>query len=44
MERICSFCTRKRQCHRELAAGTAATNYVEFCENADKIDMLRLKS
>ena len=44
MERICSFCRRKRQCHRELAAGTAATNYVEYCENADKIDMLRLKS
>ena len=44
MERVCSFCTRKRQCHRELAAGTAATNYVEYCENADKIDMLRLKS
>jgi hypothetical protein len=44
MERVCSFCTRRRQCHQELAAGTAATNYVEYCENADKIDMLRLKS
>ena len=38
MERICSFCTHKRQCHEQLAAGTAATNYVEYCENADAID------
>jgi hypothetical protein len=44
MERICSFCTHKRQCHQELTAGTAATNYVEYCENADTIDMLRFKS
>lgn len=44
MERVCSFCTHKRQCHQELAAGTAATNYVEYCENADTIDTLRLKS
>src|SRR5215475_6322717 len=44
MERVCSFCTHKRQCHQELAAGTAATNYVEYCENADAIDMLRFKS
>jgi len=44
MERICSFCTHKRQCHEQLAAGTAATNYVEYCENADAIDTLRFKS
>jgi hypothetical protein len=44
MERVCSFCTHKRQCHQELAAGTAATNYVEYCENADTIDMSRFKS
>src|SRR5262252_5503899 len=25
MERVCSFCTHKRRCHQELAAGTAAT-------------------
>jgi hypothetical protein len=24
MERVCSFCTHKRRCHEELAAGTAA--------------------
>ena len=44
MARTCSACTHKRRCHRELAAGTAATNYVEYCENADNIDTLRLKS
>ena len=44
MERVCSFCTHKRQCHEELAAGTAATNYVEYCENADTIDTLRFRS
>jgi hypothetical protein len=44
MERVCSFCTHKRQCHQELAAGTVATNYVEYCENADAIDTLRFKS
>ena len=44
MERVCSFCTHKRQCHQELAAGSAATNYVEYCENADAIDTLRFKS
>jgi transcriptional regulator with XRE-family HTH domain len=44
MERVCSFCTHKRRCREELAAGTAATNYVEYCENADTIDTLRFKS
>ena len=44
MERVCSFCTHKRRCHAELAAGTAAMNYVEYCENADTIDTLRFKS
>ena len=44
MERVCSFCTHKRRCHQELAAGSAATNYVEYCENADTMDALRFKS
>jgi len=44
MERVCSLCTHRPQCHRKLAAGTAAANYVEFCENADTIDILRFKS
>ena len=44
MERVCSFCKHKRQCHRELAAGTAPANYEEYCANADSIDTLRFKS
>ena len=44
MERVCSFCTHKRRCHQELAAGTAATNYVEYCENSDTMDTLKFKS
>lgn len=44
MERVCSFCTHKRRCHEELAAGTAAANYVEYCENAETMDMVRFKS
>jgi hypothetical protein len=43
MERVCSFCTHKRRCHEELATGTVATNYVEYCENAETIDMVRFK-
>ena len=43
MERVCSLCTHKRRCHQELAAGTAATNYVEYCENSDTVDVLRFK-
>jgi uncharacterized protein YjiS (DUF1127 family) len=43
MERVCSPCTQKRRCHEELANGTTATNYVEYCENAETIDMVRLK-
>ena len=44
MERVCSFCRHKRLCHQELAGGTAATNYVEYCENSDTMDTLRFKS
>ena len=44
MERVCSFCKNKRQCHRELVAGTASANYVEYCGNAETIDALRFES
>jgi transcriptional regulator with XRE-family HTH domain len=40
MERVCSMCNHKRQCDRDLAAGTAATHYEEYCGNADTIDGL----
>jgi transcriptional regulator with XRE-family HTH domain len=44
MERVCAFCNHKRRCNQELAAGTASSNYVEYCGNADAIDVLRFKS
>ena len=34
MERVCSLCNHKRQCDRDLAAGTAAAHYEEYCRNA----------
>jgi hypothetical protein len=41
LQRICALCGHKRRCHRELAAGTAADHYPEFCDNAAMIDSLR---
>jgi len=40
MERVCSLCSHKRQCSHELAAGTAAAHYGEYCTNAHTIDGL----
>ena len=40
MERVCSLCSHKRQCSHELAAGTAAAHYDEYCGNAPTIDGL----
>jgi len=40
MERVCSLCTHKRQCDRDLVAGTAAAHYEEYCGNAGTIDGL----
>ena len=40
MERVCSMCNHKRQCGHELAAGTAAAHYEEYCANASTIDGL----
>src|SRR5262245_21447537 len=34
LERVCSVCAHKRQCTREIEAGTAAEHYDEFCPNA----------
>ena len=44
MERVLFILQAKRQCNQELAGGTAPSNYVEYRENADAIDELRLKS
>ncbi|MBR1223376.1 MULTISPECIES: hypothetical protein [unclassified Bradyrhizobium] len=40
MERVCSLCNHKRQCGRELVAGTAAAHYADYCANAHTIDGL----
>ena len=40
MERVCSLCASKRQCDRDLAAGTAAEHYEGYCLNAPTIDSL----
>jgi hypothetical protein len=40
MERVCAMCNHKRECDRDLAAGTAAQHYEEYCLNAPTIDRL----
>ena len=34
LERVCALCEQKNQCDRDLAAGTAAQRYKEYCANA----------
>ena len=43
MQRVCATCQHKRQCDHDLAAGTAAQRYEEYCLNAPTIDSLALK-
>ena len=40
MERVCALCSQKRRCDRDLAAGTSAAHYQEYCANAPTIDGL----
>jgi hypothetical protein len=40
MERVCALCQHKRECDRDLAAGTAAEHYQEYCLNAPTIEQL----
>lgn len=40
MERVCAMCASKRQCSRDLAAGTSAGHYEDYCGNAPTIDGL----
>lgn len=40
MERVCAMCASKRQCDRDLAAGTAAEHYEGYCLNAPTIEGL----
>ena len=40
LQRICITCGHKAQCRHELAAGTAAEHYRDFCPNTMSIDEL----
>lgn len=40
LQRLCVACDHKRQCAHELAAGTAAEHYRDFCPNAYTLDVL----
>ena len=40
MQRLCSACSQKGRCERELLAGTAAANYRHFCPNAMSLERL----
>ena len=40
MERVCALCANKRECDRDLAAGTAAEHYEGYCLNAPTINLL----
>ena len=40
MQSLCSLCSSKRRCGRELRAGTAAGNFDEFCPNAHNLTAL----
>ena len=42
MERVCAMCASKRQCDRDLAAGTSAEHYEGYCLNAPTIASLDL--
>ena len=40
LESACLGCTERSRCDRELAAGTAAVAYPEFCPNASRLTAL----
>jgi len=40
LQRICVTCSHKAQCRHELAAGTAASHYRDYCPNAISLDAL----
>ena len=40
MERVCSLCSHKRECDRDLHAGTSSEHYQGYCLNAATIDSL----
>jgi hypothetical protein len=40
MERVCALCNQKGECDRDLAAGTSAEHYKQYCLNAPTIASL----
>jgi hypothetical protein len=44
LERACAQCQQKKQCDRDLAAGTAAQHYEEYCVNAPTLAALKSDS
>ena len=42
LERVCALCGHKRECDRDLAEGTSAEHYREYCLNAPTIEELEL--
>ena len=40
LQRLCISCSHKKRCEHDLAAGTAAQNYREYCPNAVSLDAL----
>ena len=40
LQRLCITCGSKKQCQHELAKGTAAEHFHEFCPNAFTLDAL----
>lgn len=40
MQRVCAQCRDKAHCHSDVAAGTAAEHYKEYCPNAPTIESL----
>jgi len=40
MERVCALCQHKRECDHDIATGTAAEHYKDYCPNASTIGQL----
>lgn len=40
LQRLCILCSQKSRCQHELAEGTAAEHFREFCPNAYTLDAL----
>jgi hypothetical protein len=43
MARVCTSCQQKHRCNRDIAAGTSAQHYAEYCLSASTIDDLKTK-